>query len=81
MSQQSKPALKPLLEYLISQTPQSSLGHQLLSSTASSDPPNRIALVISERLVNLPVQLMPPVWKMTFEEMEAAKNEVSRLES
>jgi hypothetical protein len=37
---------------------------------------NRIALVVSERLVNLPVQIMPPLWKMTIDEVEKARKEV-----
>lgn len=66
------------MEYLLSQIPSTSSTtdepslHALLSSTletpaAPASP--RIALVVSERLVNLPVQLMPPMWKMMVDEV------------
>jgi hypothetical protein len=73
---QSKPAVKPLIEYLISRLPASSPFRNLLVSTSSPQSKNRIALVVSERLVNLPVQIMPPLWKMTIDEVEKARKEV-----
>ena len=71
----SKPAVKPLIEYLISRLPASSPFRNLLVSTSSPQSKNRIALVVSERLVNLPVQIMPPLWKMTIDEVEKARKE------
>jgi hypothetical protein len=68
--------VKPLVEYLISRLPSSSPFRNLLVSTSSPQSKNRIALVVSERLVNLPVQIMPPLWKMTIDEVEKARKEV-----
>ena len=76
---QAKPAVKPLVEYLISRLPTSSPFRDLLVSTSSPQSKNRIALVVSERLVNLPIQIMPPLWRMTIDEVEKARSEVSRV--
>jgi hypothetical protein len=40
--------------------------------------PARVGLVVSERLVNLPVQLIPPMYDMLSAELDAAVKEVSR---
>jgi protein BCP1 len=37
-----------------------------------------VGLVVSERLVNLPVQLIPPMYDMLAAELDAAVKEVSR---
>lgn len=71
----SKPAVKPLVEYLIARLPTPSPFRTLLQSTSSPQSKTRIALVVSERLVNLPVQLMSPLWKMTIDEVEKAQKE------
>lgn len=68
--------MQALLTYLLDRLPKSSPFRDLLASVSVPNSTNRIALVISERLVNLPVQLMPPMWKFLLEELENAKKEV-----
>jgi protein BCP1 len=68
------------MEYLISRFTASSPFKDLLSSTSSPNSKNRIALVVSERLINLPVQIMPPMWKMTIDEVEKAQKEVNAID-
>lgn len=67
-----------LLTYLLDRLPKTSPLRDLLASVSLPTSPNRIALVVSERLINLPVQLMPPMWKFLLEELENARKEVSR---
>lgn len=74
--------MAPLVDYLVSQLPEGGETgpfRDLLSSSSSSTSAAaaannavtapRIALIISERLVNLPVQLMPPMYKMMTDEV------------
>jgi protein BCP1 len=68
------------MEYLISRFTASSPFKDLLSSTSSPNSKNRITLVVSERLINLPVQIMPPMWKMTIDEVEKAQKEVNAID-
>ena len=48
------------------------LGPEALQSQA-----NHVGFVFSERLVNMPVQLMPPMYRMLAEEIQWAVEEVS----
>ncbi len=48
------------------------------SSPTKPGPAVRLALVVSERLVNLPVQLVPPMYDMLANELDAAVSEVRR---
>ncbi|OLY84198.1 Protein bcp1 [Smittium mucronatum] len=43
-----------------------------IMSTSSTD---RVGLLINERLVNMPAQIVPPMFKMLFEELEWAIND------
>ncbi|KAJ9127786.1 hypothetical protein QFC24_000069 [Naganishia onofrii] len=67
--------IKELLSYLLDRLPSPSPIRDLLVGITAPKPATRIALVVSERLVNLPVQLMPPMWKFLLEELENAKKE------
>lgn len=69
--------IQRLLTYLLDRLPKTSPLRDLLASVSLPTSPNRIALVVSERLINLPVQLMPPMWKFLLEELENARKEVS----
>jgi len=75
-----------LIKYLLTKVPSSSPIHaQLLlslavdSSAEASTPanPRHIGLVLSERLVNMPGQIMPPMYNMLTEELEWALEDVS----
>ncbi|GAA5985555.1 hypothetical protein JCM11641_007992 [Rhodosporidiobolus odoratus] len=78
----TNPALASLLSYLLSKLPPSSEFHSALSSLLenpadSSSPQSRkhVGLVLSERLVNMPVQVVPPMYKMLGEELEWARED------
>ena len=67
---QDDPGLKPFLSYLLSRIPSSSkLQAQLSPSPTSS---SRTALIFSLRMLNLPLPLIPPMYKMLLSELAAA---------
>lgn len=71
---QDKPIIKDLTNYLH----QKSLATPPLSSLAallSSDSPARIGLILTERFINLPVELTPPMYTMLLEEISWALSE------
>jgi len=84
-SKASDPALATLLQYLIGtfpSTPTASPFRDILSTAAAPSSSTsvgaksaRVGLVISERLVNLPVQLIPPMYDMLAAELDAAVKE------
>ncbi|GAA5910537.1 protein-transporting protein BCP1 [Sporobolomyces salmoneus] len=77
-----KPCISQLTNYLLSKIPSTSPFHstlsKLLSNPASSpsdstaSKPQHIGLVLNERLVNMPVQVVPPMFKMLQEELQWA---------
>lgn len=52
---------------------QSLLGEAGLQST------NHVGFVFSERLINMPVQVVPPMYRMLSDEIKWANEEVSKL--
>ncbi|GAB5590405.1 Mss4p nuclear export [Umbelopsis nana] len=69
--------VKGIAEYLLSKCPMknAALGAQVaqILLPREPNPGHDTAIVISERLLNMPVQIMPPMYKMLIEEM--SKNE------
>ncbi|GAA5828033.1 hypothetical protein JCM11251_005700 [Rhodosporidiobolus azoricus] len=78
----TNPALASLISYLLSKLPSSSPFHQTLSSLletpadgSSATDCKHVGLVLSERLVNMPVQVVPPMYRMLGEELEWARED------
>ncbi|CAE6491157.1 unnamed protein product [Rhizoctonia solani] len=69
----------PIEGYLLEKVPKASpagiiLGN-ILSPHALSAPSGHTGLVISERLINMPPQIMPPMYRMLWDELENAANQ------
>ncbi|GAA5917440.1 hypothetical protein JCM6882_008665 [Rhodosporidiobolus microsporus] len=78
----TNPALASLTSYLLSKLPSSSPFHQTLSSLletpadgSSAAERKHVGLVLSERLVNMPVQVVPPMYRMLGEELDWARED------
>lgn len=77
-----KPCISQLTKYLLTKIPTSSPLHSRLSTLLSNpakDPkdstasnPKHVGLVLNERLVNMPVQVVPPMFRMLEEELQWA---------
>lgn len=79
---QDDPAISQLITYLLSKVASNPPFHEALSAllaAPSTDNPNSVGLVISERLVNMPSQLVPPMYRMLEEELQWARDEVRKL--
>ena len=79
---QNRPSIKALIEYLLSNsssnpefhsTLQNLIGPTALQST------NHVAFVFSERLINMPVQIVPPMYRMLADEIQWAIDDVRLL--
>lgn len=64
---QAEPGLKPFLNYLLTTAPPAALSSILDPSNSS-----RPALLFSLRMLNLPVPLIPPLYKMLGSELSEA---------
>lgn len=60
-----KPAMKTLMEYLISKTSKKPEFNRKLRQLLASSSKSKIGLVFSERMINMPVEIMPPMYKLT----------------
>jgi protein BCP1 len=71
---QANPHVAPLLAYLRARSAASPELSALLSALSPAGTPNgpQVGLVISERLINMPVQTQPPLWRMLGDELSVA---------
>ncbi|KAH7884050.1 p21-C-terminal region-binding protein-domain-containing protein [Phlebopus sp. FC_14] len=75
---QENSAIKLLIDYVLSKTSSDTAFHGAISSLLApktqlqSQPQAHVGLVICERLINMPVQVIPPMYRMLVEEMEEA---------
>lgn len=69
---QENPAVKTLVEYLLAKSASSPVLQAKLQLFTSSSPPGSLGLILTERLVNMPTELVPPMYKMISEEIEWA---------
>lgn len=68
---QANPALAPFLDYLRSTLPATSP----ISAVLDPSSPSRPALTFSLRLLNLPLPLIPPLYKMLGSELAEGRKE------
>ena len=70
LTRQENPAFKPFLDYLIStKTPNTPL-RAILQPSSTTTQTIRPALVFSLRMLNLPLPLIPPLYKMLMSELK-----------
>jgi len=68
------PAIKTLSQYLLDRSTDNPALKAHLSQLLAPQAPH-VGLIVSERLINMPVQVMPPMYRMLSEEMQRAISE------
>jgi protein BCP1 len=76
---QDNPSIASLLKYLLAKAASSPTLHAKLKDlfNLSASDPKHVGLVLSERLVNMPPQVVPPMYRMLEEELSWARDDVS----
>ncbi|CAG8553055.1 15242_t:CDS:2, partial [Racocetra fulgida] len=77
MNEHSKKCIKDLVTYLLDKTKQDSVLNDKLDTLLKKDSIEHVGLILSERLINMPVQIVPPMYKMLQEEIQWAVDDVS----
>lgn len=84
---QTRTSINGLLDYIMEKTSKSTEFNMILrklldgnKSTKDSSKQWRIGLIISERMVNMPVEVVPPMYRMLLREMENAENAQKKYE-
>lgn len=74
---QAKPAIKALIDYFILKTQEHPEFNRKLRQLFVSTSPAKVGLILGERLINMPTEVIPPMYKMLVDEMAEAnsKNE------
>ncbi|CAG8525458.1 7859_t:CDS:2 [Gigaspora margarita] len=75
-----KQCIKDLAKYLLDKTKQDSILNEKLDTLLKKDSTNHIGLILSERLINMPVQIVPPMYKMLQEEIQWAVDDPYNFE-
>ncbi|EJT99029.1 hypothetical protein DACRYDRAFT_110355 [Dacryopinax primogenitus] len=67
------PAVRAIRDYVLSKTSADPAFEKTLQALFSADKEHDVGLILSERLINMPVQIIPPMWKMLGQEVQAAQ--------
>lgn len=83
----SKPSVRAVLDYVLEKTKANTEFNMVLKkllnpakTTKDQNKQLKVGLVISERMINMPVEVVPPMYKMLFEEMEKAEDAHEKYE-
>jgi protein BCP1 len=71
------PSIKSLTEYFISKANSNIALRTLLEDALAPSSHTHVGLILSERLINMPVQIVPPMYKMLVDEIKWANEEVA----
>lgn len=73
-------SIKKLVKYLLSKTASSAELNITLKKLLLETSKLRVGLIVSERMINMPVEVVPPLYKMLLEEMARAEDAHERYE-
>ncbi|KAI5954689.1 BCP1 [Candida jiufengensis] len=79
----SQPSIKKLIDYILKKTKNQmefNITLKKLLQPKDQKKSSRIGLIISERLINMPIEVVPPMYKMLLEEMRKAEDANERFE-
>ena len=79
--------MKNLIKYLLEKTSKdvrlneklSDLFNKEVKSKSDIDDSKNVGLILSERLINMPIEIIPPLYKMLQEEIEDEIEDVSKI--
>lgn len=78
--QLAKPSIKTLVDYIFHKTSKQTEFNLMLRKLLTKNSKLKTGLIISERMINMPVEVVPPMYKMLFEEMEKAEEAHEKYE-
>lgn len=74
------PTVKKLVEYFLEKTNKQADFNVMLRKLLADKKLAKVGLIVSERLINMPVEVVPPMYKMLHEEMVNAEDAHERYE-
>lgn len=77
------PCVKQVIDYILQKTQPDTQFNMILSKLLHPGPDAKklkVGLVVSERMINMPVEVVPPMYRMLTEEMEKAEDSHEKYE-
>lgn len=77
-----QPCIKQVVDYVLSKTAKQTEFNLMLRKLLAKDNEKvpKIGLIVSERMINMPVEVVPPMYKMLLQEMESAQDAHEKYE-
>ncbi len=69
---QGDPSIRAIAEYILSKSAGDPSLHDTLQTILGHDPPSHLGFIFSERLVNMPVEVIPHMYRMLADELQWA---------
>lgn len=83
----TKPSIKKLVDYVINKTKGKTEFNIMLkklltnvNTTNGAGKQLKVGLIVSERMINMPIEVVPPMYRMLLEEMERAEDAHEKYE-
>jgi protein BCP1 len=77
VSPKDHPSIESLIKYFLSKANPNPALRSVLEDALAPSSNAHVGLILSERLVNMPVQIIPPMYRMLADEIQWAVEEVS----
>jgi protein BCP1 len=81
VSPKDHPSIESLVKYFLSKANSNPALRSVLEDALAPSSIAHVGLILSERLVNMPVQIIPPMYRMLADEIQWAVEEVSQSPS
>ena len=76
---QERPSIKALSGYLLEKSSADPVLHSKLQTMLGPNASEHLGFIFSERLINMPVQIVPHMYRMLADEIQWALDEVRAL--
>lgn len=76
----SNPSIKGLSDYLIKKTSKNTTFNIMLKKLLDKNSKSKVGWIVSERMINMPVETVPPMYKMLLQEMEKSEEAHEKYE-
>ncbi|EGW32549.1 uncharacterized protein SPAPADRAFT_61615 [Spathaspora passalidarum NRRL Y-27907] len=74
------PSIKKLIEYVLSKTKDRTQFNLILKKLLHGKSQLKTGLIVSERLINMPIEVVPPMYNMLLDEMSKAEDSHEKYE-
>jgi len=75
----SHPAIRQIIDYIYLKTKKKEAFYAKLKYILEQESTHKVGLIVSERLINMPTEIVPPMYRMLCDEMKRSIDNVSTV--